>query len=189
MRKILLIAFLFCLSPAADAVELGGVRVKDTVHLGNSNLVLNGAGVRTKFVFDLYVAALYLNAKKSSATAVLADAGEKRIALHLLDDISAERLLYAFNNAIEDNYTSEELQALSKPMHEFEVIFHQMGPLNKGDVILFDYLRATGTRISVNEGLRGTIPGSAFNNALLKIWLGEHPVQEDLKLKLLGINR
>lgn len=186
MRKILLIVFLFCLSSSIRAAELNGVTLADTVHLGSSNLVLNGAGVRSKFIFDLYVTALYLSAKQTSATAVLADPREKRIALYLLDEISSENLLYAFNKAIERNHTDEALRAMKDELHEFDLIGHKMGWLKKGDVILMDYQPAIGTQITVNGSVRGTIAGSAFNNALLKIWLGEKPAQDDLKLKLLG---
>lgn len=186
MKKLLLIAWLFLLSSSVYAVEVEGVKLADTAHLGNGNLVLNGAGVRSKFIFDLYVAALYLNAKKTSATAVLADPGEKRIALHLLDDISSDNLLYAFNKAIEKNHTDEELRAIKDEMHEFEIIFNKMGRVRKGDVVMLDYLPTAGTLISVNGSSRGAIAGSAFNMALLKIWLGDNPAQEDLKLKLLG---
>lgn len=186
MKKILLIALLFCLSPAAHAVEVDGVQLADGVHLGNSNLVLNGAGVRSKFIFDLYVTALYLSAKKTSASAVLADPGEKRIDLYMLDDISAENLLYSFNKAIERNHTDEELRAMRDELHDFGVIFHKMIRVNKGDIITLDYQRTVGTQITVNGVSRGTIAGSAFNNALLRIWLGDKPAQEDLKLKLLG---
>jgi hypothetical protein len=34
--------------------------------------------------------------------------------------------------------------------------------------------------------LRGTIAGERFNKAVLRIWLGNHPAQEDLKEDLLG---
>jgi hypothetical protein len=120
------------------------------------------------------------------ATAVLADPGEKRIAMYFLDDISAENLLYSFDHGIRDNHTSDELAVMKEDLHKFDVICHRMIRLKKGDVILFDYQIGTGTQIWVNGGGRGTIPGAAFYNALLKIWLGEKPEQQDLKLKLLG---
>jgi len=186
MRKILLIAFLMCLSLTVHAVELDGVKLADSVHPGNSNLVLNGAGVRSKFIFDLYVAALYLGEKKTSAAAVLNDAGEKRIALHLLHDISADHLLSSFKKAIENNHTSEELKALQASLTQFEQVFNKVGEAKKGDIITLDYQPASGTLVAVNGVVQGTIPGAAFNTALLKVWLGEKPAQADLKLKLLG---
>jgi len=58
--------------------------------------------------------------------------------------------------------------------------------LQAGDVILLDYQPAIGTQLTLNGTLRGTIPGRQLYTALLKIWLGEQPAQDDLKLKLLG---
>lgn len=158
----------------------------DAAHSGSSNLVLNGAGVRSKFVFDLYVAALYLDTKKTSAAAVLTDTGDKRIALHLLRDISADHLLSAFKHAIENNHTREELKALQASLTQFEQVFNKVGEVRKGDIITMDYQRDIGTLVAVNGVAQGTIAGVAFNTALLKIWLGDKPAQQDLKLKLLG---
>lgn len=186
MRKILLIALLFCLSTATYAVELSGVVLADSVNTAKGALLLNGAGVRSKFVFDLYVAALYLDAKKTSAAAVLTDAGDKRIALHLLRDISADHLLSAFKHAMENNHTRDELKALQASLTRFEQVFNKVGEVRKGDIITMDYQRDSGTLVAVNGAVQGTIAGAAFNTALLKIWLGDKPAQQDLKLKLLG---
>jgi hypothetical protein len=186
MKRLLLVALLFCLSLTARAVEVGGVVLEDSAHLGNSNLLLNGAGVRSKYFFDLYTVALYLSAKKNSAAAVLADAKEKRIELYMLRGIRTEDMLYRFRSSIENNHTDEELHAMKDELHEFENVFHQMLEVQAGDVILLDYQPAIGTQLTLNGTLRGTIPGRQLYTALLKIWLGEQPAQDDLKLKLLG---
>ena len=55
---------------AAD-VEVGGLRVPDQLSEGGRALVLNGAGVRTKFVVKVYVAALYATARTSDAAALV----------------------------------------------------------------------------------------------------------------------
>lgn len=186
MKKLLMAFCCVLLSWNANALEVAGVKLADSVHPGSRDLVLNGAGVRTKIFFDLYVAALYVGEKKSAAEAVLSDAGEKRMALHLLRDIGAGHLLSAFNNAIAANHTSAELRALDGSLKEFSAIFHTMQEVKKGDVITLDYLPATGTQVSVNGVLKGSIAGAEFNTALLKVWLGDKPAQADLKQKLLG---
>lgn len=184
MRIVLLILLLLSLN--AQAVEVDGVTVDDTVHLGSSNLILNGVGVRSKFVFDWYVAALYLPSKKSSLEAVLMDPREKRIALYVLDEINAEDLLYTLSKGIRNNSSDAELKALKDDIRAFELVFHRMGTTNKGDIILIDYIPDIGTQVTVNNVVRVTLPGSAFYAAVLKIWLGANPTQDDLKLKLLG---
>ena len=186
MKKIFFVVCCLLLSWNAGALEVAGVRLADSVHIGSRDLVLNGAGVRSKFFLDLYIAALYLPEKKTSAVAVLADGGEKRMALHLLRDISAEHLLNAFDKAIKANHTTVELAALDTSLKKFSAIFHSLDEVKKGEVVTLDYQPANGTQVSVNGVIKGTIAGAAFNTALMKAWLGEKPAQDDLKLKLLG---
>lgn len=185
MKRFLLLV-LFALSWSAQAVELEGVRIAEAAHVANSDLVLNGAGVRSVFIIDLYVAALYLDAKQTTAAAVLVNSGEKRVAMHLLRDISAEHLLSAFKKAIEKNHSAEELKSMQGQLNQFEQVFGKVGEAQKGSVINLDYQPGAGTQVSVNGVVQGVIPGAAFYTALLKIWLGEHPAQNDLKRKLLG---
>lgn len=185
MKKLVWI-FLLCLSAQASALELEGVKLADSVQVGSRELQLNGAGVRSRFFLDLYITALYLPAKSTSFATVLADGGEKRIALHLLIGISADHLFSALNNAIAANHTPAELGALEAPLKEFGAVFHKIDELGKGDVVVLDYLPGSGTRVSVNGAAKGTVGGAPFYGALLKVWLGDKPAQADLKQKLLG---
>lgn len=184
MKKIL--CLLLMLSLDAGAAEVGGVTVNDTVHMGNSDLVLNGAGVRSKFVFDLYVVGLYLKNRKHDALDVYTDPGEKRISLQILTDINAEDLIYNFDKAINKNSSADELAEIKTEQHEFGIVFHKLGRVKRGDFILMDYMPGVGTQVTINGALRGTIKGAAFYTALLKIWLGEKAADEELKQKLLG---
>ena len=185
MKKLIAL-FLLCLTAQAFALEVAGVKLADNVHLGSRDLQLNGAGVRSRFFLDLYIAALYLPEKNTSGAAVLADGGEKRMALHLLFSISADHLFSALNNAIVANHTPAELSALEVPLKEFAAIFHRIDEVKKGDVVALDYLPGSGTQISLNGVVKGTVGGAPFNSALLKVWLGDKPAQADLKQKLLG---
>ncbi len=186
MRKLWLSASLLCLCGCLQAAEVEGVRLADSVQVGSRDLQLNGAGVRSRFFFDLYIAALYLPAKSASFAAVLADGGEKRIALHLLVGISADHLHSALKNAIAANHTSAELTTLEAPLKEFAAIFSAIDEIEKGDVVTLDYLPGSGTRVSVNGAAKGTVGGAPFYGALLKVWLGDKPAQADLRQKLLG---
>jgi len=194
MKKILLLLCCVLLSwnasVSAGTREVGGVTLADMVHPGNHDLLLNGAGVRSKFIFDLYVAALYLDAKQTTAAAVLSDAGEKRLALHLLRDISAKTLSDSFNKAISNNHSAAELVTLDASLQAFAAIFSTMNEVKQGDVVTLDYLAGSdnnnATQVSVNGVVKGRVAGAEFNRALLKVWLGERPAQDDLKKKLLG---
>jgi hypothetical protein len=187
MKKTLLLICCLFLSWNASALEVAGVKVADRVHVGSHDLVLNGAGLRTKFLFKVYVAALYLGEKTHVGEAALNQPGEKRIALHVLRELSDEQLLHGFNEVMAANHTPAELQVLEPQLKELTVIFHAVKKVNEGDVITLDYLPENGTRIIVNDVLRGNIAGVAFNRALFKIWLGDRPAQPDLKQRMLGL--
>ena len=184
--KKLIATILLCLAAQASALEVAGVKLSDGTHVGSRDLQLNGAGVRSRFFLDLYVTALYLPEKTTSTAAVLAEGGEKRVALHLLFGISADHLLSALNNAIAANHTPAELSALEAPLKEFAVIFQSIDEVKNGDVVTLDYLPDRGTQVSVNGVAKGTVGGAPLYRALLKVWLGEKPAQADLKQKLLG---
>ena len=188
MKKILLwlgcsLLFLFTDVQAAD---VSGGHLMDSVHLGGRDLVLNGAGLRTKLFFKVYVAALYLSEKQTAANAIIADENPQRVALHMLRNLSDEQLLNSFNEAIAANHTKAEMTILEAPLKQMTEIFHHVKETKVGDVITLDYLPGSGTQISLNGTAHGTIAGDIFHRALLKIWLGENPAQDTLKLKLLG---
>jgi len=186
MKKILLMLFALLLSCNVRALEVAGVKLPDTVQVGNVGLQLNGAGIRTKFFFKIYVGALYLPQKQTLPDSIIADDHEHRIALHILHELSSKKLYGAFSEAIEVNHTHAELVALDAQMRQMAQIFDDVKEVKPGDVITLDFLPASGTQISVNGIARGTIPGAAFNRALLEIWLGSKPVQDDLKKEMLG---
>ena len=185
MKKLIMI-FLLCLSTQVFGKELEGVTLAENLQLGNATLQLNGAGIRTKLFFKVYVGALYLAEKKHTAAAVLADAGAKRLTMHMLRELSSEKLLDAFNQGMVGNCTPADLVSLGAHIKEFSAIFRSTNEVAKGDVITLDYFPGEGTRISINGVEKGRVASAEFNRALLKIWLGDDPVSEDLKTRLLG---
>jgi hypothetical protein len=56
----------------------------------------------------------------------------------------------------------------------------------KGSVVEMDYLPGKGTEVWLNRRFLGMVPGAAFNRSVLKIWLGERPIQRNLKKALLS---
>ena len=186
MKKILWVVCCVLLGWNANATELAGIKLSDKAQLGEVSLQLNGAGIRTKLFFKIYVGALYLPQKQSSAEAIIADEHEHRMALHILHELSSEKLFTALNEAIKENHTAVEFGALDEQLKQMAKIFDAVKEVKPGDVITLDYLPVSGTQIGVNGTVRGTIAGASFNRALLRIWLGDKPVQGDLKKGLLG---
>ncbi|MGH8634662.1 MAG: chalcone isomerase family protein [Burkholderiales bacterium] len=188
MRSIVtgIIAMAWLSLAPAFAAEVEGVNLADKVQLGGSELALNGAGVRTRVFFKVYVGALYLQKKSGTTEAVLADAGAKRVAMHMLRDVEAEQLFSALNDGLKKNHAPDQLAKLEPQVKQLEGIFNAVKAAKKGDVILLDYLPGSGTRVTVRGEDKGTIAGEEFNRALLRIWLGEQPADASLKRAMLG---
>ena len=185
MKKLILI-FMMCFATQSYALEIAGIKLDDKVQLESYQLVLNGAGIRTKFFFKVYIGSLYLGGKTHTGSDVLADSGAKRMSFHMLREVSGKQMLDAINEAIPPNHSADEMKALEARMAEFSKMFASVPEVKKGDVITFDYIPATGTRVTVNGVDKGRIEGADFNRALLKVWVGDKPVQADLKKSLLG---
>jgi chalcone isomerase-like protein len=182
--SLVLLAFL---AAPALAAEVAGVKVEDRVKLGSGELVLNGAGLRTKAFFKVYVAGLYLAEKKTSASEVLALPGAKRVSMRLMRELSAKQLTDALDEGIRDNTPAVEQESLKGRMGELIAIMSALDRAKEGDVIALDWLPGSGTRVVLNgEPRGGAIQGEDFYRALLRIWLGDNPVSASLKKALLG---
>ena len=191
LARTLIVSFaLLAFAATVAAAEVEGVKLDERLYVaqGVPQLVLNGAGVRRKFmVAKVYVTALYLTQKQSTADAVLADPGPKRLAMHILQqEITAAQLVGALHDGLAANNQPPELAPLEKRIGELAAIMHQVGRIQQGGTVLLDYLPGIGTRVTINGVTRITIPGEDFNRAVLRIWLGDRPVDGRLKQALLG---
>ena len=189
MKRTILALLFTAASAATQAAEVGGIKFDDRLRLapGGPELILNGAGIRTRMIFKVYVAGLYLPEKKGTAGDVLALAGPKRVAMTMLRDLSAQQLSEALADGIRNNSSATEQEALKARIDELLAIMNSLGEARKGDSILLDFLPQSGTRVVVNGQPRGKpIAGDDFYRALLRIWLGDKPVDDDLKKGMLG---
>jgi len=189
MKRWVLAMWLAVATIGAYAAEVGGVKLEDRLRLTPTGpeLVLNGAGIRTRAIFKVYVGALYLSEKKTAANDVLALAGPKRVSMTMLRDLTAQQLSEALAEGIRNNASAAEQEALKGRIDELLGIMDALNEAKKGDAILLDFLPESGTRVMVNGRPRGKpIAGEDFYRALLKIWLGDKPVDGDLKKGMLG---
>ena len=175
---------MLALSGFALAAEVAGVKLEDKATVGGQELLLNGAGLRTKVFFKVYVAGLYLPQKQTTAAGVL-NQKPRRVHLTLMRDLSSEQLLEALHSGLDANNSATEMDAIKKETEQLTTIFSSLKEAKKGSVINLDYVDGA-TKISFNGGDKGSIAGEPFNRALLKVWLGDKPVQDDLKKALLA---
>jgi hypothetical protein len=186
-ERAILIALLAVAAFTAAAAEVAGVKLDDRTQVQSRELVLNGAGLRKRFFFNVYVIGLYLPEKKNDAAAVLGAPGPKRAALYMLRTVGADDFSEALSEGLRANTTQAEYQALEPRVRELNTIMADVKEAKKGSVIALDWTGAA-TQVLVDGKPAGRpIPGEDFYRALLRIWLGDKPVQDDLKKSLLGL--
>ncbi len=152
MKRVLTALLFAAATSLAQAVEVEGVKFEPAVQVGGQTLQLNGAGVRTRVMFKVYAAGLYVPQKSTSAATLLAQKGPRRVTIGMLRNVDADTFVGALNDGLKANLTAEQ-----------------------------------GTRILVNGQPRGAaIPGEGFFEAVLRIWIGDKPVDADLKRGMLG---
>ena len=179
-RLLLLLAFAMQL----QAVEVAGVKFDERVRLADSELALTGAGLRQRFIFDVYAMGLYVRDAKADP---VMQPGAKRIAIHMLRNVDADTFTQALVDGMRPNHDEATMKALEPRIGELNAVMAQMKEARKGMAITLDWLPGTGTQMTVNGKPSGApIAGEDFYRALLRIWLGPRPVQEDLKKALLG---
>ena len=184
MRKWLVVLAALCFAAPAFAAEVGGVKLADKVAVGGQDLVLNGAGIRTKAIFKVYVGSLYVPAKVPDLAGVLAK-GPRRVQMNLLRNLSADDLVNALVDGLKENNTEAEMAAVKPQQDQLATIMKAFGEVKEGNVVTLDFVDGA-TVVGFNGAPKGSIPGEAFNKALTKVWLGDKPVQADLKKAMLG---
>jgi hypothetical protein len=171
----------------AQAAEVGGIKMDDTIKLANQELKLNGAGLRTWAVFKVYAAGLYLPEKKKTVPEIMALNGPRRVKLALLRDVNNEELGQAFMDGLNANSDKAEKAKFVNQTVKMGEIFASIPKLNKGDTIIIDWIPGQGMHVLVNDKRVGDVlPDIAFYNAFMRIWLGDKPVDNTLKQALLG---
>jgi Chalcone isomerase-like len=183
---LLAVAALAASLPASGA-DVAGVKFADRVEASSTQLVLNGAGLRRKFIFKVYAMALYLPVTADSAAAAIDAPGPKRIEIAMLRDVDAQTFSNALREGIEANHSEAEVKALEPRLKLLEGVMQKVGTAKDGMRVRLDWVPHTGTQVLI-EGAPADapIPGEDFYRALLRIWLGPHAVQSDLKRALLG---
>ncbi len=185
-KTLFMSAILFVTCSTVQAGQLAGIEVEDQITAENgTTLKLNGMGLREKAWFDIYVGSLYLTTPSHDADEVIGQSGPFRVQMDFLyDEVSGEKLVAAWQEGFEKNQSADSLTKLDARIKQFNALFAESAV--KGDRILIDYAPSNGTHVIKNDKLLGTIEGDDFRKAVLAIWLGQEPADEDLKEGMLG---
>ena len=182
---LLLLPLLGTLAPAAHALTIAGVEVPPTLHMGSQDLHLQGAGLRTRFFFDVYVAALYVPDRPATPAALLDPSSPRVLTLRLLRDVDAVKLGHALEDGLQANCTPAELDSLRPVIERLLAVMAEIRMAHKGSLVVLS-LGSEGISVSFEGVERGRVQHPLLARALLRVWLGDHPAQESLKKALLG---
>lgn len=188
-RALLLAALAGCAGAAwaTRSITVEGTTFVGDITLADTPLQLNGVGLRAVAWFKGYAAGLYLPRKATTPAAVYAQMGAKRLQLRMFVEVDAEEFVKAFHKGVARNTPPSEQPRLAERMARFDAVVRSLGKLRKADVIDLDFLPGRGLMMGRNGSARGeAIPGEDLYAAMLSCFLGDRPVDAELKAGLLG---
>ena len=182
-----LAGLLVSISALAAPTEIAGVKLDNPIDLRGTALQLNGAGIRYKAIFKVYVAGLYLGKKAGTPQEAYAAPGPKRLSITLLRDIDSDTLNKSMTEGFDNNTPADEVARLTPGLVRILQAFADQKKLHAGDNFTIDWIPDTGTILSIKGVPQGEpMKGNDLFNALIRLWLGPRPADTKLKDTLLG---
>ena len=177
------LAVLCCILAAlpAAAKEREGVVSPEVIESSGKQLHLMGMGLRKKLWFKVYIASFYLEQPTEDAALAVSSEQAKRVEMHMLRDLERGKITEAVQAGFEKNSAAQ----MPKLQGRLDAFLKAIPDLKSGQVILVTYLPGRGTSIKAGAGEEIALPGKDFADALFSVWLGQHPVDDELKNEML----
>ena len=180
-RLLLAMAFLFSVSVlgAAPNQTRATESLPAEIKAGETRLVLNGSGARTKAFMELYNAGLYLTKASNNPKAIVTADEPMAIRIKITSGwVSQGNLLESLEDGF-TNSTGGNSREIRTEIDQFRACFQD--DISKGDVFDLLYLPAKGVVVSKNGKYKGMITGLKFKQALFGIWLSDKPADTALR--------
>jgi hypothetical protein len=191
VKKILLIitlviSALFSQANAQKQIVFEGVTIPRTMNFENKTLQLNGAGSRSKMWVEVYIQALYLSQLSQNPKEIINDNLEMSVRIEITSAlVSSGKLTRALNTGFEKS-AGTDFNTLKPKMELLKS--YLADEIKRGDVFELTYNPTdSSVWVTKNGTLKGKVPGFDFKKVFFGIWLGDNPVDEELKNSLLGI--
>ncbi|CAN5444187.1 chalcone isomerase family protein [soil metagenome] len=169
--------------PSNAQTKVAGVTVPNTFKAGNTNLILNGAGLREKYWIDLYVGALYLQNKATNGPEIAAADKHMAVKLHIVSSkINRDNMVEAIN----EGFTKSTAGNTAPIKTKIDQLLAAFTSIKVGDIFDLVYEPGVGITMYKNGVTATTIPGLDFKKALFGIWLGTQAVDDNLKQGMLS---
>ncbi len=179
---LFILAFFVTISTNAQTT-VAGVTVPNTLKAGSTTLVINGAGLREKYWFDLYVGALYVQTKSKNGPELAKLDKPMAVKMHIVSSkITRDKMVDAINEGFEKS-TGGNTAPISAKIKQ---LLDAFTGISVGDVFDLIYEPGKGVSLYKNAKLATTVPGLDFKQALFGIWLGPDAVDDNLRKGMLG---
>ncbi|MBN1207041.1 MAG: chalcone isomerase family protein [Myxococcaceae bacterium] len=156
----------------AEAREVGGVQMPDTVELQGHRLELAHMALKEKLFFNIYVWGLYMEHIPRAESEAISTNSFKRLHFRFLRKVRCDQLVGAFRHGL-----SSHAAMSSEPMRqELELLLKSLRDVGKGDNLILTYEPGTGLHVSGEASGGVLIPDKGFADALFAAWLQRHPV-------------
>ena len=179
-----IVALAFCQPPPANAGRIEDVHFSDEISIEDDAvpiLHLHGLGLlRYRILFRGYVAALYLPDGVSGDRAL--DDLPRRLELSYFWAIKGKDFAHAADALLARSLDPEQVSGLRERLDTFHLAYRDVEP---SDRYSLTYRPGVGTELRLNDEPLVTVPGNDFARAYFGIWLGDHPLDEELRNDLL----
>ena len=181
--KLSAVALSLLLAVPAFAKDVAGVKYPETASVEGKELKLNGVGLRTKMVFKVYTAGLYVETPSQDAAQLISSDQVKRVRMYMLRDLDKKTILDAIGEGFKKNAGSK-MPGLQARLDTFN---SGVVDLKKGDELIITYVPGQGTSVqSSKTGQKVSVEGKDFADALFSVFVGKNPVDGGLKDGMLG---
>lgn len=179
------LTLLILLVQPARAAEVAGVNLPQQVEVAGQTLQLNGYGIRRKFFFKIYVGSLFTAHPATSVAQVIDGSGGKLIRMDFLyHKVDKQKIVDAFAEGIENNTPAlRNDPAVKAFLGWFDADFVA------GDQVDLAIDGQNNVSASHNGRQLGHIQSADLARALLLVYLGNAPADEDMKTGMLGQKR
>jgi hypothetical protein len=198
MKRIATIALILCLmAPFLLYAEFKepktGVGFSETMNHEGTDLMLAGAGLRSKMMVKVYAGALYLDSTAKSAMGQMKNKASKPdqsvydaisdgnfaklFLLHFVRDVDSGKITEAFRESLEKNIDMKS-PAAQKDAEAF--LTASKVDMKEGQEMKV-FIKGDEITVTTPSGSAQPIKNAKLAGAVARIWLGKNPISEDLK--------
>lgn len=175
-------------APAISAtLDIGGVKVEETLAIYNNTLLLNGAGLVSNGKTPMYVAQIYAKQKFKTLDELFAIPGPKRLVLTAIKEVDTGPIVKMFNRSVETTASKNDMAKLIPGLMSIGEVFKTNRVLKPGEVMTMDWVPISGLVIYLGGKLQGQpYREPELFKAAMSVWMGEIPADAKVKEALLG---